>query len=236
MLITILGNLGSGKTLFMVVISYFSQKPIVSNFEVKFSNRIIEKFNLNKFVQAKYENCIILLDEAYTYLESRVSANELNRIMSYILFQSRKKNVELYLTTQLLSTIDKRYRELSDVFIVAQRDQNENFCYYITDKQKTVKLCLDYMKMLPFFELYDTNQIILTNNQKILFDTKDESQKDEEIEKQADIIEEFYNNEGLTNITKSMVQLYAMKKGLPNFLVESIFATLKIRKKKKEKV
>lgn len=238
MLIPILGNLGAGKTVLMVIFSFYSDKLVVSNFDLFFTHKKTEPFEINKFLSGQYENCIILLDEAYTYLESRVPASELVRIMGYILMQSRKSKVDLYLTAQLLSSIDKRYRELSDYFIVADSRKNEydDFTYHLSDKNQYFTFKLDYLKVLPFFELYNTNQKILTTNPKILFDTKNSDEKEEEINNYANIIEEYYENEGLTNITKSMVQLYATTKKVPHFLVESIYAELKIRKKKKEKV
>lgn len=236
MLTTILGNLGSGKTLLMVILAYYADKPIVANFNIQFDDKEVEEFNLNRFLQADYENCVILLDEAYTYLESRISGSELNRIMSYILFQSRKKNVELYITAQLLSSLDKRYRELSDLFIIANPNE-ANFRYFMVFDNKEFQFALNKQKVTPFFSCYNTNEVIFTKNEKLLFDTKDSDDKLDEIEKHAKTIEDYYHKKKINTITKDMVDLYIRTdKTIPEFLSKNIYTVIRLNaKEKKEK-
>lgn len=229
MLITILGNLGSGKTLFMVINAFFSSNlPIVSNFKLNFGNKKeIEPFDLKKFIRAEYENCIILLDEAYNYLESRISSNELNRIMSYILFQSRKKNVTLYITAQLYSSIDKRFRQLTDMLIIANK--TNRFNYTITDFNSTKSFSITFEKAAQFYQMYNTNEIIQIQNKKIIFNNLTSENKMSEIQFLADEIIEFYKKDEITNITSNLVDLYCMSYEIPKFMVKPTFTAIKLK-------
>lgn len=234
MLVTIAGGLGSGKTLLATVIAYYSKLDVYSNYQISFTHKKAQPFDLGKFIRAEYENCLIILDEAYTYLESRVSGSETNRIMSYILFQSRKKNVQLYLTCQLLSSIDRRYRELSDIFIIADRYRLD-FHYIIFHPSGNSEIFMNYDKMSNFFQFYNTNEVIGTTNTKLLFDIQDSAGKKEEIENFAHEIKEYYESEGSKRVTKSMINLYITTHNhIPSFLSDGIYTQLKLEKEKEE--
>lgn len=236
MLITIVGNLGSGKTLLAVILGYYSKKKVVSNFSIHFKHKKVERFDLATFLQAKYESCTILLDEAYTYLESRVSGNQLNRIMSYILFQSRKKNVELYITAQLLSSIDLRYRELSELYVVAYRN-GIDFKYYFVGKGYCYERDFEFDKVIPFLGMYDTNEVILTKDKKMLFEIQSSDEKVEELKEYARVIEKHYSEKNINKITKNLVSLYATSYNMPKFLINDVYTIIRMNaiKKKKQK-
>lgn len=230
MLITILGNLGSGKTLLMVCLSYYSKLKVISNFQLSFIHKQCESFNLSMFLRCEYSDCIILLDEAYSYLESRVSGSELNRIMSYMLFQSRKKNVLLYITAQLLSSIDKRYRQLSDIFIIAER-KNLDFQYFVYFNNQVTSFILKFEKMLPFFDLYNTNEVISTTDNKILFDVKESNDKLEAIIEYTTEIKNYYYKKGIKSITKNLIDLYiTTHTNIPKFLAKEIHSYIQLEK------
>lgn len=233
-LATILGNLGSGKTLFTVIIASDSKLPVVSNFKLNLPNVECLPFELNKFLKAEYSDCIIILDEAYTYLESRISQSELNRIMSYILFQSRKKNVTIYLTAQLFSTIDKRYRELSEFLVIAYRKNLDfaDFVYYVYSKTKKRKIVIPFTKAVDFFKYYDTNEVVFERDEKLDFRLKDGKEKSNDIDEIAILVKEHYAKIGIEKITKDMVKLYFTITELPEFLVGSVYTKLSIENKK----
>jgi hypothetical protein len=231
MLITVLGNLGSGKTLFLVINAYYSKLPIVSNFALDFGNREIIPFDLNKFLRKDYSDCIILMDEAYNYLESRISATERNRIMSYFLFQSRKKNVLLYITAQLFSTLDRRYRELSDLIVVAS-NMDEYFLYtiYIGSEVNEITISKEYTKL--FYKMYNTKELIDNADEKMKYNLKVGQEKMINIEELANEVLDFYISEGLTKITRDMIEIYLEANDIENFYAKRIFTMLKIRKMK----
>jgi len=167
MLISLIGNVGSGKTLFLVLLSYiysfFDKRKIHANFYIKLENCIA--LNLPNFIENERDNMIVFLDEAYTYLESRISMSHLNKAMSYVIFQSRKRNLDIYLTAQMFSTIDVRFREQTDILIKCKRIINDNFNGF---KYKIINLNSESIKTMLFpmseaktyFHLYNTYEII----------------------------------------------------------------------------
>lgn len=233
MLTIVLGNVGTGKTLFLVMLAKLSKIKVVSNFNLKFC---YVKFDLEKFLKAEYDNCLILLDEAYAYLESRVSASELNRLMSYMLFQSRKKSLDLVLSAQLVSSLDKRFRRLANTLIICGVKTNVEFQYRITsrDYNRTITKILPYENAKRFFNEYDTNEIIRPENAEVEnFFRKKLSGKDKmsQITIISDEIIEKYPD---IRITKSLVGLYFTANDLPKFLEKDTYTFIKLTQKKAE--
>ena len=235
MLSIVVGNLGSGKTLFLVFMAKLLQnKKIYSNFELKLSN--YNEFVLNDFLENKYENCVIFLDEMYVYLESRCSGNTLNRVMSYLLFQSRKSNIQIYGTVQLLKTIDNRFRSLVDYTILAEICQS-GFKYTMFDR-KTLKLktfIVNYENAKSYFELYNTKQKIEFDTSKVQKLTMSSNQRMDTTEEYANqIIAEYPNRK----ITKDIVHYFFEKNSYPQFLEKLTYTTIKTKlldKKSEEK-
>lgn len=164
MLYIIIGNLGTGKTLLM---TYFASnivdKDIYANYEIKHKNykelKPIDVLSLPKNIE-----CFI--DEAYTWLESRLPSEALNRALSYILFQSRKKFTNFYLTVPLMSTLDKRFRLLATHIITCKLIGTIKnpiaFKYKVIDRiNDTIRTFIfDVEFAKPIFEIYDTFEII----------------------------------------------------------------------------
>ena len=85
----IIGYRGSGKSLLMVKLIKNKKRLCYSNFRLNLDNyhslRLIDMLRLP-------DNINVLLDEGYTWLESRTSTKYINLFMSYIVFQLRKTN------------------------------------------------------------------------------------------------------------------------------------------------
>lgn len=124
----IIGGLGAGKTLFSTILACNVSQPVYSNYKIDAPN--YHPFDLNQFLNGNYDNCLLLLDEAYVYLDSRLPGRLLNRVLSYVLFQSRKMGMEIIVTTQLYSTLDVRFRELAD-YVTKARRTGKGFQYRI---------------------------------------------------------------------------------------------------------
>lgn len=168
------GGLGSGKTLFTTIYAKFFKGKIVSNYTLHSID--YDKFSINTFIEGNYEDCLILMDEAYQYVDSRASMSTENRLFSYVLFQSRKKNVEIFLTAQLTSSLDLRFRELAD-FIVDCEQIKEGFQYILHNTSKPNQQAisiLPYNKAFDFFKLYDTNEIVMDKPKTMRFATDNE--------------------------------------------------------------
>jgi len=219
-LTVISGNLGSGKTLLLTIIGKLAQTKLISNFNLEFEH---EKFDLVKFVKAEYDNAIILIDEAYTLLESRSSMSNLNKALSYILFQSRKKSIDMYLTVQLNSTLDLRFRQLSDYFIFAHGliKYRGKFAYkYTLQCKESQKSCyIDYEIAKKYYELYDTNQIIEpVNREDLIKSLKTPKQKVEECKQ---IAKELCKKS--KKITKNSVKTYLFEHTYPKQYLDYVY-------------
>ena len=128
MIIGIIGNSGSGKTLFMVKEAfeqYKRGKQIYSNFKLKFPKingcfqpKLVPEDFFQNFSQYNLKNVCMFLDEIYVYIDSRNSMGKINKIMSYFFNQTRKTGVDLYYSTQFFSQVDKRLRFNTEMFVL----------------------------------------------------------------------------------------------------------------------
>ncbi|MEM2262451.1 MAG: AAA family ATPase, partial [Ignisphaera sp.] len=117
MLIGVFGDLGSGKTLFLVYLAQKSNCEVYANFTIKLPN--VKVLTPELFFKILKENPepnrpkLLLLDELYTLADSRASVSLRNRLLSYLIFQSRKRNMDIVYTAQLYGSIDLRLRDLT---------------------------------------------------------------------------------------------------------------------------
>jgi len=163
---SIIGNIGSGKTLLLVIIGKHSKKKIFSNFQLdlKLYNEleVIDLLNLENDI-------IVFIDEAYTWLESRTSMSTLNRYLSYIIFQSRKRNIDIFTTSQMFSSVDIRLREQSDIIIECKRvDDNFQYTFRNSNHKKISTFILPFSKAKKYFPIYNTYEIVEPNHKQEL--------------------------------------------------------------------
>jgi hypothetical protein len=164
MLTDIYGDLGSGKTLLMV---YFAWKnpdiPVIANFNVKFKN--VQKLELENIVNINYEKALILCDELYTIMDSRSSMSNINKYFSYFLFQSRKRGVDILASSQLLSSVDIRFKDLSSMSIIALGKNDKGFTYDCVIKSifgyRISRFILPYAIAEKLYDKYDTLEVVL---------------------------------------------------------------------------
>ncbi len=60
------------------------------------------------------DDCILLLDEAYLLMDSRSGQSKMNKLGSYFVAQTRKRNVDMYVCVQHIDLVDKRLRRAID--------------------------------------------------------------------------------------------------------------------------
>ena len=176
MIICVDGDNGWGKTLLLAMLSTYIHRPIWSNFTL-FKHpqykelTLAEIIELGKVSADNFPNGLVFyVDEAYGMFESRLSNRAINLYLSYKTnYQWRKRLLDVYLTFQDFSSIDKRFRTRYHIFIqCGYRDafSKEPFTYHYYRKQKegadkfiyTRTYSYEYMKQ--FFNLYDTTEII----------------------------------------------------------------------------
>lgn len=166
MLILVIGARGSGKTLFTTFIACKSKREIYANYRIFLKNykplEIIDLLELPNDID-------VIIDEGYTWLESRVSGSHLNRYLSYIVFQIRKRLIDVYVTAQMFSSIDVRFREQADIIVKCER-VGDDFVYDIlwVDTFQTRKFMLSYEDAKKYFDKYDTFEIIEPYTKDIL--------------------------------------------------------------------
>lgn len=161
-LTTIIGNKGSGKTLLLSIFAFYSKRKVLSNFKLKLNNykelTIIDILNIPNKAD-------IFIDEAHSWLESRLSGSALNIVSSDINFHSRKLHLDIYLSTIMFSTIDKRFRFQSDFIIYCYPRFNlkkDDFIFQFEHSEtKSIFIWqLPYKNAKNFFSIYDTFEII----------------------------------------------------------------------------
>ena len=164
MLVSILGNNGSGKSFLLSYLSTKFKGIIYSNFKLNIDNyrelSINDLLDLNRLDKGN-----IFLDEIYTWMESRTSGNALNILTSYLIFQKRKRLLDIYITAQLFSSVDKRIRYLSNIIILCKprinfKVDNFNYIYFNRDTNISTSFMIPYKIALKYFDNYDTYEII----------------------------------------------------------------------------
>lgn len=160
-LVIILGNRGSGKTNLSTLFAKFSDVPVFSNYKINLEN--CHDLNLSEIAEM-VNPCLTIMDEVYIFLESRTSGKETNRYLSYILYQSRKRELDFIVTAQDISTIDVRWRQQADFIISAYRMDND-FYYDIFEQGGificTIRIPFEYAEA-EIFPLYNTLEKIET--------------------------------------------------------------------------
>lgn len=239
MLVSIFGDIGSGKTLLLTSIAYLNQdsgKKIVANYVLKGIE--YEEFDFYKMAKSEYDNAIILIDEAYIYIDSRNYTQSSNKLFSYALFQSRKKTVELYLTMQLFRTIDVRFRMMSSYVINCEQIE-EGFEYTLMNPKipdVSIISVLNYENALMFYEMYNTNEVIAHDSSTFMFLSNEERQKN--VEKYAkeiylDYKKVFYEKhdkeDKLLVIKKHYVNRYTALHNIENNYNQMIFDEIRTK-------
>jgi len=97
--------------------AYRGEKKIISNNHLNFPYTHFDpKYLLEHIEDEEIEDCIWILDEAYQMgLDSRSTSTKYNKLMTYIVAQTRKRGVDLYLCTHHIDAIEKRIRRAVDI-------------------------------------------------------------------------------------------------------------------------
>lgn len=226
-LTSILGNNGSGKTFLLSYLSTFFKKNIYSNFKLEVDNYIPLEINdlieMDTFTEGN-----IFLDEAYTWIESRTSGNVMNLLSSYLIFQKRKRQLDIFLTAQLFSSVDKRARELSNIIITCFPRYNDtddfNYNYFDLDINVNFDFIIPYNIAEKYFYIFDTNQIIkLPNKAKLEYDLLKYDQF-KLLERSMEIA--YIINPELTKLTHDKIKYLLLQNNFDNRFEKTIYIYL----------
>jgi len=211
----IVGDVGSGKTLLTTGIVLDDPRDCYSNYAIK-----IDRYHpLTPEMLLKIDKpSVINIDEAYAWLESRLSGRDINRFLSYVLFQSRKRELDFILTSQLLSTIDIRFRDMCNYLILAQKIP-EGFYYTVMTNsilyRKPKSFTLSWDDAQKIFPYYDTMEIIEPIDSELMTNVSLETNREsmnENVEEMARQIMSAYPGK---KITKGTVEDWLLKNNLP---------------------
>ncbi len=126
-IITLEGSQGTSKTTLAVALCYDdwdrNKRRIVSNNHLNLPNRegwpSFQYFDLAWFlehlVDGELENCSLFLDEMYQIADNRSSQTKLNKLFTYFVVQTRKRDVDLYFCTHHIDHVDVRLRRAADI-------------------------------------------------------------------------------------------------------------------------
>lgn len=174
------GGLGAGKTLGAVKECFALYRrgfTIYSNIGLKFPYVPLTKQVFEDLIHDKagLQNAVILLDEIHIWIDSRSSMKKKNKIITYFLLQTRKRNVRLFCTTQDISQVDVRLRRSANLIVESFNPANA-LSLVKTPNQPVLLVQFGYkglrMYLLgrffrkakiyanPYYALYDTNEIV----------------------------------------------------------------------------
>lgn len=157
MLIGLVGNMGSGKTLGMTILAYrlHTQKgvPVYANYHTTFSIPVKSWDEVYKI-----DNGLLLLDEAHVPFDSRAFADDHGR--THFILQTRKKGLTCMFTTQHISQVDKRIRNVCDVLGMCKK-LGETLKIQMFDYQYDRPTKLITIKQVSrYYPLYNTNELV----------------------------------------------------------------------------
>lgn len=180
MLIGVVGDVGSGKTVFAVRCikkDFGNGRKIFSNTPLK--NIPFTDFDIDNFLSNddKYRkelvNATILLDEITVYMDCRLSNSKQNLMMGYLVLQSRKRGLDIYYTTQDLDLVDfkrlVKYTKIivfcNEIFVKDKKGMNSSLehwrKYTLIDMRKRNENITHFnMNIQPYYKFYDTDFII----------------------------------------------------------------------------
>lgn len=158
MLGSVTGPLGSGKTLFLSLLGYLEEenRDIYANFTLRLDN--VNRIGIEDL--ERIEQGLLLIDEGYMWMDSRLSNSEMNRYLSRFIFKSRKRGLDIFISSQLHGALDLRFRHLEDIRVhCLGTDKKESHFKYVIEgwgDYKAFKFPMERAKIV--FPLFDTTE------------------------------------------------------------------------------
>lgn len=250
-----IGDVGSGKTIYLTKLLLDaiekSNRQVRANYhlfpDLKCKNKAMKLIEdhkpvpdnllMNNFIILEPEMLISLnasevgIDEAYSWLESRTSGKDMNKFLSYILFQARKKDLEMYTTDQILETIDVRFRLLANREIICE-NTGKGFKYTIRrlsrwHNYKPRRLFMPNALAEKYFDRYNTYELISPIDENMIFNIT--QNKEELLEEIDGIVTELLKNAPANKYTKGMLEAWCLKNKKPKKMAERIYNQMKLR-------
>jgi len=187
-----LGEQSAGKTLSMTYyayIYYLNGYKIFCNYNLAFPHEKLSKKIIIEYLKNKTQlnKSVFLIDEIYLFLDSRSFGSKTNKLITYFLLQTSKRDVHLFGTAQYFNTVEKRFREncnfkvycsrviysleLKKYLDISTKNRiiDDKFLYirmtFIIKRSIMGMLDFDdvknkYLKASNIFKLYDTRELL----------------------------------------------------------------------------
>lgn len=231
MLIIIWGDIGTGKTLFMTLMAMMEQeKPIYANYHLDCPNY---RPLTPSAIERLSGSALVLMDEGYVWLESRISSSLSNRFWSHMVFQSRKRDLKIIVTCQMLSTIDVRYRTMADLYILAEKHP-EGFAYTFykpesnlsqSGVRKVARILIPFSLAEQIYPHYDTFERVSAIDKFLVASVESDPAELNRIIN--DLAERFKSTIGESEITKYKVEDFCVAEGYPTKYAKMIYNRIK---------
>lgn len=180
-LMAIVGNLGSGKTLALTYLAWRNKRKglkIYSNYALSFDYIPIN--NVNDVLDM--QDGFFAGDELWHWLDSRASMSKKNQVIGNFLLTSRKKGVNFAFTAQSFGQIDVRIRKVCDFLALPQLNVQETICRLIIFSYPSLSPIRTYkFKTQPIFDMYDTNEVVDSlpdENEQVDFEGEDDDNEE----------------------------------------------------------
>lgn len=226
MLIIVRGDVGSGKTLWATGYALDDTRALYANYRIH--RKRWHDFKPETLITLNKEPSLIIMDEGYTWLESRTSSSHLNRYLSYILFQSRKRQMDIIITAQLSRSIDVRFRLMANYDIYCEA-LDVGFYYEITKLSarkiyEPVRLLLPLSEAEKIYPKYETYEKIPINKDLIEDISTDKSDVIEEVDI---VVEKLLKIAPAKKWTKGAVTDYCLRNDIARHRAELIINAIK---------
>ncbi len=165
---------GNGKTNTMVYFGYQAHKEgksVYSNIKTEFSKTFTLNEIIDMFKNQGLSNSVIMLDEAQVYLSNTgEKASVIRELINLFIAQTRKRGVDIYLTTQRYSNLHKQLRvQVDEILIPLKFHADGSICYLDNCKKPHYIHVFRPGKEDPVIvldatavgQLYDSNEIVL---------------------------------------------------------------------------
>lgn len=219
-LMVIVGKRGSGKTLIATAFAVDESRPVYANYKINIPTYIPLTPSVLDTIDVP---SLVIMDETYVWLDSRVSSSHLNRYLSQILFQSRKIGIDIICTIQLFSSIDNRFRELSD-YVLSCKKLEDGFGYELLDVyegQIVTKFKMPIKVAKKIYPYYDTLERINPTRQLVMSELEsDQERLNEVIDEVIKNMEEELGNKVLNRQT---IDDYVLRNGHPKQLGRYVY-------------
>ena len=142
---------------------------IYTNFELYLDN--VKKLGLYEILRPPTHKFVMMIDEIHTFIESRTSGKKINiETSKKINFQKRKRGLNVYGTSPIMSPTDKRFRITANFIVYAESREpksKQDFIYHLYNKRRNTRdiYVIDYEYAEKYlFKLFDTYELIESYN------------------------------------------------------------------------